>query len=99
MTYRVETMFGDYDVEVRKVKYYDGNLGIDLFEPGEGPFARLTTNLCQKLPENQAHLDTNNCPWAEEFVQENKLGKPVGKFGFSGYCVYPLYEFDMGVIV
>ena len=92
--YHVKTFFGEYDVEIRKQKYYDNkNLAIDLFDPVEGPFARLTVNLGVKLPENMAYVDTNNCRWAEEFIEENGLGKPTGDFGASGYCVYPLYEF------
>lgn len=92
--YHVKTFFGEYDVEIQKRKYYDNkNLAIDLFDPVEGPFARLTVNLGIKLPENMAYVDTNNCHWAEEFIEENGLGNPTGDFGASGYCVYPLYEF------
>jgi len=97
--YHVKTFFGEYDVELRLGKYYDNkNLAVDLFDPVEGPFARLTVNLGKKLPANQAFLDVNNCPWAEEFVSENGLGKSAGKIGFSGYCAYPLYEFNTEVL-
>ena len=98
-TYHVKTFFGEYDVTIQKKNYRDnGNLALQLWEPEEGPFATLTVNLGKKLPANQAFVDTNNCPWGEEFIEENGLGKDTGKFGFSGYCVYPLYEFDEGVL-
>ena len=97
--YRVKTFFGEYNVELRVNKYRDNkNLAIDLFEPEEGPFARLTVNLGKKLPANQAYVDTNNCPWAEEFIEENKLGKDTGRVGMSGFCIYPLYEFAQEVV-
>ncbi len=95
-SYKVSTDFGDYTVQVRKAQYWDNkNLAIELFDPEEGPFARLTVNLGKKLPDNQAYVDVNNCPWAERFIEENGLGEHQDKFGISGYCVYPLYEFNM----
>ena len=97
--YKVKTQFGNYDVQIRMANYSDNkNLAIELFEPYEGPFARLTVNLGQKLPANQAYVDVNNCRWAERFIEENGLGVDVGKFGWSGYCIYPLYEFNMEAI-
>lgn len=98
-SYKVSTFFGDYNVQVRLGRYSENkNLAIDLFDPEEGPFARLTVNLSMKLPDNQAFVDVNNCPWAEDFIEDNGLGKNTGKSGWSGYCIYPLYEFDMEAI-
>lgn len=95
-SFKVETWFGTYDVFCTTEKYQrPNNLAIQLWEPEEGPFATLTVNLGRKLPENQAFVDTNNCPWAEQFIAQNELGVPVGDFGFSGYCAYPLYEFNL----
>ena len=96
---KVNTSFGTYDVSLERSKYtYNDNLAIQLWCDDEGypePFAMLTVNLPNygKLPENQAFVDTNNCSWAESFIKENRLGKPVGKIGISGWCEYPLYEF------
>lgn len=90
------TDFGTYDVNTRRTSYCNnGGLAIVLDSPTEGPFATLTVNLESKLPANYAFVDTNNCPWAEQFIREHKLGKPTGMVGYSGYCTYPLYEFDM----
>ena len=91
------TDFGTYDVNMHKTSYRNnGNLAIVLDSPTEGPFATLTVNLDgPKLPTNYAYVDTNNCPWAEQFIKHRNLGKPTGMVGYSGYCTYPLYEFDM----
>ena len=94
----VKTDFGSYKVNVIVDRYYNNrNLAINLFDPVEGPFARLTVNIV-KLKPGLAFVDTNNCPWAEEFIAEHKLGKPTGEFGRSGRCIYPLYEFDMDAL-
>ena len=60
------------------------------------PFADLTVNLPGYLPgEHRAFVDTNNLPEAEELIRKYKLGEPTGRIGYSGYCSYPEYEFDM----
>lgn len=89
------TDFGTYDVDIFVSRYCDnGNLALQLISPTEGPFATLTVNL-GKLEKGYAYVDTNNCPWAETFIREHKLGEPMGATKASGYCVYPLYVFDM----
>ena len=94
---RCVTDFGTYDVNVHKTSYSNnGALAITLYSPTEGPFATLTVNLDgPKPPKGHAFVDTNNCPWAEAFIKEHGLGKPTGMVGYSGFCQYPLYEFDL----
>lgn len=58
------------------------------------PYAVLTVNLDEVLPAGYAFVDTNNCPWAEEFITKYQLGEPVGRAKQSGFCVYPLYRFN-----
>lgn len=92
---RVHTWFGDYDVIIYRSTYYGTeNLAIQLFTEEE-PFATLTVNLGGFLEPNEAYVDTNNCPWAEDFIKENQLGTFKGFYKNSGYCMYPLYEFDL----
>ena len=95
--YKVETEFGTYDVSIETSKYvYGDNLAIYLITEDGEPFATLTTNLAEwTLPNDKAFVDTNNCPWAEKFISDNKLGRPTGMTGTSGCCTYPLYRFDM----
>lgn len=101
--YKVDTFFGSYDVTLSKKSYANnGNLAIQMFEEEDGipfPFATLTVNLDKKLPGDVAFVDTNNCPWAEAFIEENGLGSPTGRLGQSGFCFYPQYKFDLSKIV
>ena len=64
----------------------------------DGPYAILTVNLSQKCKPNCAFVDTNNCPWAENFIEKYKLGMPTGDMEMSGFCIYPEYEFDLAEI-
>ena len=94
---RVKTDFGTYEVTIRTSKYRTGdNLAIMLME-ADGPFATITVNLpaYTLTKKSCAFVDTNNCPWAPEFIKEYKLGTNTGFVGYSGYCEYPLYEFDL----
>lgn len=71
----------------------------------EGPFATLTTNLDNDSGNGSimspfcGWVDVNNNPEAEDFIRNYSLGEPYTRFGepvlaFSGYCCYPLYQFD-----
>lgn len=86
-----------YNVDVAKSKYlFNGNLAILMSDvESHEPFATLTVNLPTEMPENMAYVDTNNCPWAEEFIAKYELGKPTGQTANSGWCTYPLYVFDL----
>ncbi len=90
-----------YPVTLKFLKYNDNQtLAVRLVSaiPPWSPFAIITVNLGDKnhQSENQAYLDTNNCPWAVEFLQDNEIAKPVdGVIGVSGFCTYPLYEFNL----
>ena len=66
-------------------------------------FAVITVNLVSSpygdvkyQDESHAYVDTDNCPGAEEFLQENGIAKPDSRdiYGMSGFCAYPLYEFN-----
>ena len=55
----------------------------------------LTVNLGEKLTDGEAYVDTNNIPNAEEFIAEYELGTPLGVLRRSGFCEYPLYNFNL----
>ena len=93
----LRTRYGVYKNCFLRVDRYraDGSLFVGLFN-NEGPVATLTKCLDdQNLGENKSYLDTNNLPEAIEFVEENGLGKVTGYMGYSGFCVYPMVEWDM----
>ena len=94
---KMETMFGNYDVMFSMDRYLaDSSLYVGTFSFEEGPIATLTVCLDDKtLESNEAYIDTNNCPWAEDFLTKNGFAMPKGEWKRSGYCVYPLYAFDM----
>ena len=61
-----------YKVDLFRKKYVNGGLAIrlDYFEEdfqGWVPFSFLTVNL-GRLNDGYAYVDTNNCPWAEDFI-------------------------------
>lgn len=85
------------DVYLQINKYVaDGSLAIDLWNEEYGPIATLTVCLRDIfLAEDEAYVDTNNCPWAPEFIERENLGEKTGRMRGSGYCVYPAYKFNM----
>ena len=90
---------GVYEVVAKRATYANNrNLAVVLEDENGGPFATLTVNLNEKLPEGCAYVDTNNCPFAEKLILGNKLGEPTGRVGLSGYCCYPEYKFDLSKI-
>ena len=60
-------------------------------------FSIVTVNLpiSGNLPKNLAYVDTNNCPWAEEFLKDNNIAEDTRISMPSGFCNYPLYKFNL----
>ena len=91
--------FGEEEVflSVNRYEFYN-NLAISLLCKDEDgcvePYGSLTVNI-KPLLERQAALDTNNLSTARQFVEKYKLGKFTGNYVVSGYCTYPVYEFDI----
>lgn len=85
------------EVELQ-VSWYVNNGGIyvGLFSMEEDfpePYGDLTVNL-GAVPDYCAFLDVNNMPGIAEFVEENGLARPLNITVPSGFCRYPLYEFN-----
>lgn len=97
-TYEVKSYGKTYEVYPVLSKYEFGNtLAISLM-CDDGPFCNLTVNIGDSsiwANDTTAFVDTNNCPWAEDFITENGLGAPMGIKGRSGFCTYPLYRFNL----
>ena len=93
----VKTSYATYDDCVLAVGQYqmDGSIAVEIVSKREGPVARLTVCLCDpSLGEDESYIDTNNCPWAVDFLQSKDLAKMAGKTRRSGYCVYPTMKFN-----
>ncbi len=95
----VECWGETYEVELETTSYADnGTLAIQMLSEKE-PFAVITLNLNSPLQDKtHAFLDTNNCPWAEAFVDKYGLTTFTGAYGESGFCTYPLYQFNLDAL-
>ena len=87
---------GEVNVTVT-LEYFRGNNRPCLYLwDEEGPYGNLGVNLPDnELDEECMYVDVNNMPNAELFLEENGLGEPTGDFGFSGFCMYPVYKLNM----
>ena len=97
----LKTTFGTYENVFLQVGRYqaDNSVAIQAENRQDGPIATLTVCLCDKsLSEGKAYIDTNNCPWAVEFIEKEGLGKRTGRTGRRGYCTYPVVKFDMAKV-
>ena len=93
--YELEFMNKKIKVEAFKTNYItNDNLAVVL--ENKDFQEDLTVNLVD-YPTNKdcAFIDTNNVKWAENFLQENQIAHPTGRYAISGYCTYPEYRFDM----
>jgi len=72
------------------------NLCVTLTEVETGEdFATLTVNLGEFIGiYGAAHIDTNNLPGVDEWLEDNGIAKMTGLSKQSGYCTYPLAVFD-----
>ena len=77
-------------------------IAIQAFKDGE-PYGTMTVNLpnqitgeCEMIGiKNAAYIDTNNFPWANLFLEKG-FATDTGFTKRSGFCEYPLYQFDEG---
>lgn len=70
-------------------------LHTDSLDDGEmQPFAVITKSFGEFIGlKNCAYIDLNNCPYAEQLLKEG-IAKDTGFTKRSGYCTYPLWEFN-----
>lgn len=95
---KIKTEFRVYENVYLKIGKYmaDNSIAIEAWNRTEGSIARITVCLTDPfLRENESYVDTNNCPWALDFIREYELGKESGYMKRSGYCNYPAVSFDM----
>lgn len=92
--------YGASDCHLVKGRYKHGNtLALEVHSRMYGPMAKITINIKSTMAdETSAFLNTNACPEVEDLVESLGIGQFSGVIGRSGYCLYPLYEFDMAKI-
>ena len=100
--FNVNSYGHEYRVRIEASKYQsNGTLALSLITDTEEPYCNLTVNIDESIiwaDDKTAFVDTNNCPWAEEFITKNGLGEFYGYNGRSGFCLYPLFKFNMDKI-
>lgn len=97
---------GDYRIKINVTEYQQNDaLAIQLLSWNEEfqlweHYGMLTVNLndSSSLAKDCAFVDTNNTPNAAEFIEENGLGTFTGIMGFSGFCTYPCYKFNLDIL-
>lgn len=102
-TYIYHSPYGKHDLALQRRKYvHGGGLAVETLEKDHGcwvPYGSLTVCLeGQKLADDEAFLDVNNFPDVERFVEMYGLAKPTGRLRASGFCVYPLYKFNLDIL-
>lgn len=101
---QLEAWGGLHELCIEVGKYsIGGGLALQLYERTDytdiEPYTTMTVNLPEYgCGKNCAFVDINNFPVAPKLISEYKLGKPTGRFGHSGYCTYPEYQFDPKVL-
>ena len=94
----VKTEFAVYKGCFLRVARYqvDNSMAIEIWNREDGPIARITVCIAgSMLADDEVVLDTNNCPWAVEFVESNGFGEDTGRRVRSGYCVYPVVKLNV----
>ena len=83
-------------VLLETAKYTNDSLAVNMFSDDGELYGDVTVNLNHPMQsETMAFLDENNMPGIGRWIEENGLGSDTGIRARYGYCVYPLYQFDM----
>ena len=72
----------------------NGNLAVLSYEENGEPFADVTVNF-YFLEPGCAFIDANNFPEIGNILEQEGIATPLNQYKRSGYCDYPLYEFNM----
>lgn len=94
------------NIKVKPVfgQYFNGRLALTLITVENGINTEVygvpTVNIDEPLSNNYCQfIDTNN--FGEDiidFLIRNNFGKLTNKFGHSGFCTYPEFEFDKKIV-
>lgn len=105
--YEFKSQYGKkYHIVLQKTTYANnGTLYVEMVETTpKGKFkdyyGAITVNLeFSFATENKQYIDTNNLGNdILKWLEDNGIAKPTGEYGHSGYCTYPLFEFDEKVL-
>lgn len=107
-TYTITNYFGEKVELEPRVELYSVNdfmgeelpglaIVLDMVVPGQQEkeqYDVLTVSFGEFIGvKNCAYIDTNNCSFADQLLQHD-IARDTGYTKQSGFCVYPLWEFD-----
>lgn len=79
-----------------EVSHYFNNNNLALVMQGkEETYAIITVNLGPLFDPTMAFVDINKFPEAIKIIKDYNLGEDTGITRVSGFCVYPLYKFNL----
>lgn len=83
-----------------KSKYANGRTAIQLMHDEEGPIAIATVNIpdAELAADEVIIKDYSENEGMAEFIEENNIGKPTGRFVKSGYVTCPVFKLTEGII-
>ena len=100
-TYKLEKYGETYEIVLIRGTYASNDtLAIEMYLVEDGEITECWDNLTTNIPmgrarDNFAYIDTNhNGKEIMEWLKKNKLGKETLESASSGWCVYPLFEFN-----
>lgn len=85
---------GSKEKVLLEVKRYQehGNMALNLVDEEGVPYSTITKFFREELPPFYAYVSNDDS--IISFIENNKLGKYAGTVKKSGFCSYPLYQFD-----
>ena len=99
--YSYKNAYGEtYSLRLQKAEYSNnGNLAVESLYHDEDfdawlPYAMVTVNLNEELPQGFAYVDANNFRDVVAFLEDNGIAKWTGRCRVSGFCQYPLVKFN-----
>lgn len=96
---------GEVEEVALEIGYYrkPKRLALQLYVVEDGtlvePYATVSVNLPEEnCGEWEFFVDSNNCPWAMDWLMKNGIAEPCYVYGFSGYCCYPMMRLSKRLI-
>lgn len=92
----------EYENEEVSVEFsiYQNNRLACILKQDNEIYTVLTVNIDEDIQnEYCSYIDVNNNgDYALEWLERNNFGKWTGRFGFSGFCTYPEFEFNKDIV-
>lgn len=85
-----------------KEKYSNGRPCILMLDKRGESICDVSVNIPRESvtdSSNCAFVDVNNCPWLIMFLIKNGIAMPTGIIGYSGFCEYPEYYFNLDKLI